>query len=438
MFRTALALLLVALALPVRAADDPRALVARAVEAQGGMACVEATRVTRARLKGILHDLEGTPRFTAELIKQLPGQYRLSLEVDLTGQVLTTTQVLNGTRGWLRDDMETKEASPEGLREMQESAYVDYVSTLAPLLEKDRFQLSAVDMRPVQGRPVHGVLVKAAGRPDVKLAFDRESGLLVKVENRRFDPEKKQDVLHEEYLSDYREVDLTASDRQALQAAGVGSEPAAVLAFVRRLVVDEAQRERIKALIRKLGDPDFQTREKAKKDLAAEGEPAAGLLNQAAADPDPEVASRARELLKQIGKTQGQPDAAVQAAAVRLLAYHKPAGAAAALLAYLPAAPTEQVADEVRAALAAVARVDGKPDPALEKAQEDANPQRRAAARAALEREGVPGQRLYVSGLKSPARGVVHFDGKKGLEWELVELQLFNRLSDRLFGKPGE
>ena len=55
----------------------------------------------------------------------------------------------------------------------------------------------------------------------------------------------------------------------------------------------------------------------------------------------------------------------LMAAACRLVAIRKPTGAAEVLLAYLPCAPDEAVVNEVRAALAAVAMRDGKPEVVL-------------------------------------------------------------------------
>ncbi len=71
-------------------------------------------------------------------------------------------------------------------------------------------------------------------------------------------------------------------------------------------------------------------------------------------------------------------------------ARRKPAGAAPVLLAYLPFADNENVADEVRAALAAVAVRDGKPDSNLVSTLKDKEPLRRAAAAEALCRSGAP------------------------------------------------
>src|SRR5262249_40698163 len=83
----------------------------------------------------------------------------------------------------------------------------------------------------------------------------------------------------------------------------------------------------------------------------------------------------------------------VPCAAARLLARRQPAGAAEALLGFLPFAANDSVAEEVRTALAAVALVKGEPDKALTAALADKWAVKRAAAAEALVRAGGAGQR---------------------------------------------
>src|SRR5262249_3454005 len=80
--------------------------------------------------------------------------------------------------------------------------------------------------------------------------------------------------------------------------------------------------------------------------------------------------------------------------AARLMALRKPAGATEALLAYLPFAEDEGVANEVQTALMAVGFPDGKADPVVVRALVDPLPLRRAAAAEALAHAGGPQERL--------------------------------------------
>lgn len=63
---------------------------------------------------------------------------------------------------------------------------------------------------------------------------------------------------------------------------------------------------RIAELIKKLGDPQFDVREAAQRELEAIGAPAAKALDEATRSADPEVASRATEALARIREGRGQ------------------------------------------------------------------------------------------------------------------------------------
>jgi HEAT repeat protein len=168
--------------------------------------------------------------------------------------------------------------------------------------------------------------------------------------------------------------------------------PALLNEFRKRSLADP-ERNRAQALIKQLGDDTFAVREKATEDLKGMGPAIVPLLRQAANSPDLEVSQRAQKVLQAVEKDKLAPLAAVNA---RLVAFRKPAGAAEALLGYLPLADDETVAAEVRAALAAVAVRDGRPEPAVVRALEDAVPVRRAAAAEALCRAGALEQRPAV------------------------------------------
>jgi HEAT repeat protein len=184
--------------------------------------------------------------------------------------------------------------------------------------------------------------------------------------------------------------ETAAADEQRLREAKIGTDGPALLDFFRKRTVTDAALVNIQGLIRQMGDDSFEVRQKASAELAAVGPVALPLLKQATKDSDVEIARRAEDCIHLIEQDY---NATVVPAAVRLLALRRPAGAVDTLLAYVPFADDETVADEVRTALASLAVRDGKPDPALVAALADKSPQRRVAAGVALCRANVAGQR---------------------------------------------
>jgi hypothetical protein len=106
-------------------------------------------------------------------------------------------------------------------------------------------------------------------------------------------------------------------------------------------------------------------------------------------------------------------------------------------LAFLPLAGDEVVEREIRAALTALAKRDGKPDPALLKALESKDALCQSAAAEALGKVPMPsGRKIIADGVKRPMKGAVYRDGKLFWEWEILEATYFNQLDDKLFAKP--
>jgi HEAT repeat protein len=176
------------------------------------------------------------------------------------------------------------------------------------------------------------------------------------------------------------------TDEQTLRSAGLGADGPALLGFFRARTQTQADPAKVAALVGKLTSKTAEEREKASGGLVALGPLAVPALRQATRDPDePEVAAAARRCLQFIEGTQA---AVLPAAAARLLAQKKPQGAADALLDYLPYADDENLLEEVKGSLAALAQDGGKPDSALLRGLDDKSPLRRAVVAEVLCRAG--------------------------------------------------
>jgi hypothetical protein len=177
--------------------------------------------------------------------------------------------------------------------------------------------------------------------------------------------------------------DPLKDDENTLKSAKIGVDGPALLAFVRKSTLSPQRRKKALALIEQLGSDSFDEREEASDKLYEMGPVVLPLLRAALRDKDLERRTRAAACVKQL-----EPRAAsgLTGAAARLLAARKPAGAAGALLAYLPDAADEADAEAVRSALVALAAPGGKPEPALVAGLTDALAARRGAAAEALGR----------------------------------------------------
>jgi hypothetical protein len=192
-------------------ADDgatARALVDKAVQAQGGEAQLAKWPAATAKVKGTFHGLGAAVAFTGEVAVQGPDRQKIDIEAEADGQKFRLVHVLNGDKGWVRFNDDTEEMDKEELAEAQEEAYAEWVTTLVPLKDK-AFTLAPAGEVNVEKRPALGVRVSRKGRRDVNLYFDKETGLLVKTESRVKDEQSGQEVTEETLLSDYKEVQGT-------------------------------------------------------------------------------------------------------------------------------------------------------------------------------------------------------------------------------------
>ncbi|MBX7105692.1 MAG: hypothetical protein K1X57_16540 [Gemmataceae bacterium] len=166
-------------------------------------------------------------------------------------------------------------------------------------------------------------------------------------------------------------------DRKTLEAAGIAPDAPALVAYLRARSIPPEEREKIAGLIRQLADEHYTLREQATADLIARGLPAISQLRAAVNDPDVEVVRRAEKCLAAIERV---PTAVVSAAVLRAIARTRPDGVAKDLVAFLPFVDDDQVMEELRDTLAAVAVRGGSADPTLEAALADPSAAVRAVA----------------------------------------------------------
>jgi hypothetical protein len=196
-----------------------------------------------------------------------------------------------------------------------------------------------------------------------------------------------------------------AADVKAVQAAGVGDDGPALLAFFKSRTLTEADQRKVEAAVKQLSSDEFEEREKATQELMRRGRPALAALRKAAEGPDLEVARRALDCIAFI---EDGPGAALPSSAARLVARRSPAGAVPVLLAYLPFADDEATEDEVLAALLALTPP-GKADAALAAALRSPQAVQRGAAAHVLGRKGDAGQRDAVAALLADKEARVRF-----------------------------
>jgi hypothetical protein len=197
-----------------RAADeDVKAIIDKAIKAHGGADKLNQDKASVAKNQGTI-DLAGGIKFTEETTVQL-DRIKSVLDLEVKGQTVRQTTVYNGEKAWLNVLNMTTELEGKALEEVKESAYLLRVSRLTALKDKP-YELSALGEIKVNDRPAVGVKVSSKGHRDVNLFFDKETGLVAKIERRGVDPMTEKEFTEERIITEYQEKDGVKFPKKAV------------------------------------------------------------------------------------------------------------------------------------------------------------------------------------------------------------------------------
>lgn len=196
--------MVLAIAAVCRADDQAqaKAIIDKAIQAMGGAENLAKQRAVTYKEKGTYYGTgeDGLP-YTGSYASQGSGQFKMEIEG-------VFSLVVNGDQGWVKMGDQTMAMTEEQLAGQKEELYAGWVSTLLPLQEKDSFTLALLEEVAVDDRAAVGVKVSHEGHRDVKLFFDKESGVLVKIESMVISQELGgKQVVQEVVVKKYQEVD---------------------------------------------------------------------------------------------------------------------------------------------------------------------------------------------------------------------------------------
>jgi len=201
--------LVAVLAGPSRADDkDMHALVDKAIKAAGGADKVAKLKNCTFKAKGTVTEGNKEGTFTVEGSLRGGTHWRMEMEANMEGRVEQVTLVFDGEKGWARPkDRNTEEAPEEALVVVKEFTHVFHLAqTLAPLKGKD-YKLAPLGEVQVNERATVGMKVTHKDRKEINLYFDKETGHLAKCEMNIKDTKDGQEVSHEYFFSDHKDMD---------------------------------------------------------------------------------------------------------------------------------------------------------------------------------------------------------------------------------------
>lgn len=187
---------------------DARAIIAKAVRVKGGEEKLARDKAATFKGKGKFYGMGDGTEYTGEWAVQPPDKARFRIEFEANAMKFTYLFVFAGDKGWIKLNDQTTELNEAGVAEAKEDMYAGQVERLVPLLRDKDFQLSPLGEVKIDDHPAVGVRVAHQGHRDIKLFFDKQTGLLLKSERTIKDETMGgKERVQETAYGDYRSID---------------------------------------------------------------------------------------------------------------------------------------------------------------------------------------------------------------------------------------
>jgi outer membrane lipoprotein-sorting protein len=189
-----------------RAQDpSPQEIVDKGIAAHGGLEKLKKTEAANFQGKGTVYVMGQAVEFKGEWWIQPPDKFKNAISLDISGEKMEIVDVLNGDKGW---------RIKEGLEQLQEEQknFIKtdlYVKRIAHLvaLKDPQYKLTALGGSKIGDAEVWGVKVSHNNHKDVSLFFDKNTGLLLRIQHQGKDPMSGQEALLEINYGNYKDQD---------------------------------------------------------------------------------------------------------------------------------------------------------------------------------------------------------------------------------------
>jgi len=188
----------------VRAADDgPKEIIDKAIKAHGGSEFLTKNKAAQLKSKGKINiPGAGEFDFTQETAYMLPDKFRDGIELTIMNMNVTVKTLVNGDKVSLEVNGKEVDGADKVKKAIQDTGHVMDVARLVPLKDK-AYELSLIGEDKVEGKKVIGVRVTKKGQKDVSVYFDKETGLIAKLEYRGAEPGTDNEVTEERIVKEY-------------------------------------------------------------------------------------------------------------------------------------------------------------------------------------------------------------------------------------------
>lgn len=200
-----LGLFFTATSLHAEDAAGAKDVIEKAVKAAGGADKVSKPCALVWKYKGTFSGLGDPIELTGEVIQQsAKGQYKNVVNFEFMGNKGTRIVVFDGTKGWASFMGMTMEMGEDELGETKEQIYASRLADLSGI-QDPALKFESLGESKVGDKAVVGFKVTSPGHKEVKLYFDKASGLVVKAQRTAKNTMTNEDVDQDQIYEDYKE-----------------------------------------------------------------------------------------------------------------------------------------------------------------------------------------------------------------------------------------
>jgi hypothetical protein len=165
---------------PIRAADDPKAIIEKGIKALGGEDKLTKAKALSWKNKGKFF-FQGNPNdISSEATVEGLDHVHTKFVGDFGGQKVEGLTILAGDKGW-RTFPELTELDADALANEKRITYLMILPITLVALKENAYKLEPAKEEQVDGKAAVGVKVTGPDKKDFTFYFDKENGLPVKV-----------------------------------------------------------------------------------------------------------------------------------------------------------------------------------------------------------------------------------------------------------------
>jgi hypothetical protein len=190
---------------PSKATDEQAlAIVEKAIRAHGGEKLLKARGFYYAG-KATLQVMGAPTVGPFQMWTQFPDRFKTVGEIKVVGVAFKMITVLDGNVGWMQQGNTLTAMDDKIVAETKTSLHIERIMSL--MFARDAgYRFESLGESEAGGRPVLGVGVRAKDLPEIRLYFDKTSGLLARTERPTVDPWGKA-ITEERLFENYVERD---------------------------------------------------------------------------------------------------------------------------------------------------------------------------------------------------------------------------------------